>query len=34
VEASHVSIDTMRTGQATVNGHLGLLRRAAGLLGL
>jgi probable F420-dependent oxidoreductase len=32
--ASHVSIDTMRAGQATVDGHLDLLRRAAALLGI
>jgi probable F420-dependent oxidoreductase len=32
--ASHVSIDTMRAGQATVDGHLDLLGRAAELLGL
>ena len=31
--ATHVSIDTMRTGQETVDGHLDLLRRAAELLG-
>jgi probable F420-dependent oxidoreductase len=30
--ASHVSIDTMRTGQTTVDGHLDLLRRAAELI--
>jgi probable F420-dependent oxidoreductase len=30
--ATHVSIDTMRTGQENVDGHLDLLRRAAGLL--
>ena len=32
--ASHVSIDTMRAGRSTVAGHLELLGRAAGLLGL
>jgi hypothetical protein len=26
--ATHVSIDTMRTGQENVDGHLDLLRRA------
>jgi probable F420-dependent oxidoreductase len=32
--ATHVSIDTMRTGQATVDDHLAALRRAAAMLGL
>jgi len=31
--ATHMSIDTMRTGQETVDGHLDLLHRAADVLG-
>lgn len=34
VAASHLSINTMATGQATVDDHLDALTRAAGLLGL
>jgi probable F420-dependent oxidoreductase len=32
--ATHLSIDTMRTGQTSVEGHLAALRRAAELVGL
>jgi probable F420-dependent oxidoreductase len=32
--ATHLAIDTMRTGQATVHDHLGVLAAAADLLGL